>query len=94
MWDGEPVPDAEKLEAFKNEAFIKNNATEFIYNPKLRGRKDERGMIWVVPVFKLFDFTLNKIVNNNETGQVTEVTEERLRFPLPVSARVIGLLSE
>lgn len=94
LWDGAPVLDRDKLEAFTTDVFAKNNAAEFIYNFKLKGRAGERGMIWVVPIFKLFDCILNTTLKTDDAGQVVAVAEERVRFPLPVSARVIGLKSQ
>jgi hypothetical protein len=94
LWNGEPALDREKLEAFGTEAFVKNNAAEFVYNLKLKGRAAERGMVWVVPIFKLYEFTLNTISKTDDAGQVVAVSEEKVRFPLPVSARVIGLKSQ
>lgn len=94
LWNGEQALDAEKLGAFQTEALARENAGEFLFNLKLKGRAGERGMVWVVPTFKLFEFTLNTVSATNEVGQVTAVSEERVRFPLPVSARVLGLKSE
>lgn len=94
LWDGETILDHDKLEAFTTEAFAKNNGGEFTYNFKLKGRAGQRGMIWVVPIFKLYDFTLNTIQKTDDSGQVVEVAEEKVRFPLPTSARVIGLKSQ
>jgi hypothetical protein len=50
-------------------------------------------MIWVGPVLKLFSCKLNKIKTTNESGLVTEVEEEIIQFPLPVSVRIIGIKS-
>jgi hypothetical protein len=94
LWKGESVLDADKLEAFKTEAFAKNNATEFVYHLRLKGRAGERGMIWVIPTFKLAEFTLSMVQKINDAGQVIAVSDEKVRFPLPVSARVIGLKSQ
>ncbi len=94
LWNGETALDAEKLEAFRTEAFAKSNAGEFIYNLKIKGRAGERGMIWVIPIFKLTEFTLNAIQKTNDAGQVIAVSDEKVRFPLAVSARVIGLKSK
>jgi hypothetical protein len=94
LWDGAPALEPDKLEAFTTDTFAKNNAAEFIYNFKLKGRAGERGMIWVVPIFKLFDCTLNTIQKTDDTGQVVALAEEKVRFPAPVSARVIGLKSQ
>lgn len=94
LWNGAPALDRDKLEAFNTNTFAKNNAGELIYHFKLKGRAGERGMIWVVPIFKLFEFTLNTVQKTDEAGQVVTVGEEKVRFPLPVSARVLGLKSQ
>lgn len=94
LWDNSPALAPDYLEAFNTEAFAKNNAGEFVYRFKLKGRAGERGMIWAVPVFKLFAFTLHRIDKLDDTGQVVAVGEEQIRFPLPVSVRVLGLKSQ
>jgi hypothetical protein len=94
LWTGETALNAEKLEALKTSDFAKNNATEFIYNFKLKGRTGERGMIWVAPIFKLYELTLATITNTDYCGQVTAMSDETVRFPLPVAARLIGLKSK
>jgi len=86
------LPD-EKRDALKNILFITSNASECIYHAKLRGKASQRGMIWVGPVLKLFSCKLNKIKTTNESGLVTEVEEEIIQFPLPVSVRIIGIKS-
>jgi hypothetical protein len=94
LWDNAAPLDPEHLEAFKTDAFARNNASEFIYNFKLKGRSGQRGMIYVVPVFKLFNFTLGAVKKTEETGQVSAVSDEKVAFPLPVSARLLGLKSK
>ena len=94
LWNMGAALDRDRLGAFTTETFARNNAGEFVYNLKLKGRAGERGMIWVVPIFKLFEFTLNAIQNTNDAGQVLSMAEESVRFPLPVAARVIGLKSQ
>ncbi len=94
LWDGESALNAEKLEAVKSESIARTNAGELVYNVKLKGKAAERGLVWVIPVFKLFEFTLNLLSKTNESGQVVAVTEQKARLPLPVSARIIGLRSQ
>jgi hypothetical protein len=94
LWPDQPTLDPEKLEAFKTDTFAKNNAGEFIHRFRLKGNAGQRGMVWVVPIFKLFDCTLNFIQKTDDTGQVTAVAEERVRIPLPVAARALGLKSQ
>jgi hypothetical protein len=93
LWNGDAVLAPDKLEAFKTESFAKSNAREFVYRLKLKGRAADRGMVWVIPTFKLTEFTLGSALKTNEDGQVIAVSEEKVRFPMPVSARVIGLKS-
>ena len=94
LWNGGSPLDADRINALKTEAFASNNAGEFIQNFKLKGKAADRGMVWVVPVFKLFELTLSAVSHVDGTGQVTAMSEEKARFPLPVSARVIGLKSK
>ena len=93
LWDAQPL-DAARLEALSTAAFAKANAGELVRNLKLRGRASERGLIWVIPTFKLFELTLGTAQTSDATGQIVAVSEETVRFPLPVSARIIGLKSQ
>jgi hypothetical protein len=92
LWGGAAL-ETDKLEAFKTESFAKDNTREFVYRLKLKGKAADRGMVWVIPTFKLTEFTLGSAVKTTEDGQVMEISEEKVRFPLPVAARVIGLKS-
>lgn len=94
LWEGESALERDRLEAFMTEDFARNNAAEFVYNLRLKGRAGERGMVWVAPVFKLFECTLAAVSKTDEAGQVVATAEEKVRFPLPVAARVIGLKSQ
>jgi hypothetical protein len=91
LWDKQTPLAPEKLNAFKTVSFATTNANEFIFTVKLKGKASDRGMVWVVPVFKLINFTLGNVKTINDCGQVTEVTDEQVQFPLPVSARILGL---
>ena len=93
LWEGAaPLSDAQ-LDAFKSEAFARESAAELVYPLKLQGRAGERGMVWVIPSFKLVEFTLGTVSATDEAGQVIELADEKVRFPMPVSARLIGLKS-
>jgi hypothetical protein len=93
LWNGPPPLDPAKLEALGARSFLHSAAREFKYNFKLKGRAGQAGMIWVVPIFRLFGLTLSAVVAADETGQVTTTSEEDVQFPLPVAARLIGLKS-
>ncbi len=94
LWKNELPLRPEQLEAISTQPFVQNHACEFIDQLQLKGRARERGMIWVVPIFRLFELTLNTVGGTDESGQVVAVTEEQVRFPLPSSARVMGLKSQ
>lgn len=94
LWNGETVLDGEKLGALNSDMIARKNGSEFTYHLRLKGRAAERGMIWVIPIFKLFSFTLGSAQKTDESGQIVDVKEENVRFPIPVSARVIGLKSQ
>jgi hypothetical protein len=94
LWPGSAPLDREHVEALQTDAFARNNGGEFIYHFKLKGKAAERGMIWVVPVFKLFNVMLGTAQKTDETGQVTAIADETIHFPLPVSARIMGLKSQ
>jgi hypothetical protein len=93
LWGEAAGLDAERLEAFGAPEFLDRNAGEFRYRFQLKGRAGQRGLIWVVPVFKLFRFKLGSVVRTDAHGQVLEAAGEETRFPLPVAGRVIGLKS-
>lgn len=94
LWSGEQPLSAERLAALNVPDLLNGGAGELLKRLKLRGRKAERGMIWIGPVLKLVEFVLCKAQGIDETGQVTNVAEETVRFPLPVAARVLGLKSQ
>jgi hypothetical protein len=94
LWNGQSPLDADHLSAFNAHAIMHGSSGEFISSIKLKGRANERGMVWVIPVFRLAEFTLSAVQKTDDSGQVVAVTNETVRLPIPVSARVLGLLSQ
>ena len=92
LWNRQPLSD-DQLSALKNRSIVHKNSGEFVYRLQLKGMRKERGLIWILPVLKLYEFNLGKITKTNEAGQVLETQEEKVMFPVPVAARVIGLKS-
>jgi len=94
LWNGETPLSADRLAAINLPAFARDNATEAVHRLRLEGKARQRGMVWVGPVLGLVDLTLGSASAIDDSGQVTAVAEEKVRFPLPVAARVIGVRSE
>jgi hypothetical protein len=94
LFGGQTPLDAERLAALRADAVAHAESGEFIARIKLKGRANERGMVWVVPVFRLAEFTLSAIQKTDDSGQIVAVTNETVRCPIPVAARVLGLRSQ
>jgi hypothetical protein len=93
LWDGQSPLDAEHLAALQSDAIAHANSAEFVTNLRLKGRAGERGMVWIVPVFRMVQFTLSSVQKTDDAGQVVAVADETIQFPMPVAARVLGLTS-
>jgi hypothetical protein len=93
LWDGEPALDADHVAAFRTAGFAEQAASDAVTAVKLEGPRDERGVVWVVPVLKLVDYTLGAVGATDEHGQVTDVKDEHAHLPLPVAIRVLSLRS-
>jgi hypothetical protein len=81
------------LDALNTDAFGRTAAGEFVTNLRLKGKARDRGMVWVVPILKLFSIQISSVAAIDDTGQVVSVNNEDVLFPLPISARIIGLKS-
>jgi hypothetical protein len=86
--------DPDRLAALRSHAVAHAESGEFIASIKLKGRANERGMVWVVPVFRLAEFTLSAVQKTDDSGQVVSLADETVRYPVPVAARVLGLRSQ
>jgi hypothetical protein len=93
LFDKASPLDADKFHAIATSEFAKANGSELTYPLKLRGKAGVRGAVWVVPVFRLFEIKLGSVQKPDASGQVVGIGEDSVRFPLPVSVRVIGLKS-
>jgi hypothetical protein len=91
LWDGEAPLDPERLDAFRTADFAKASSGELVDHVKLNGRHGERGLVWVVPVFQMVNYTLGTVQSTDDAGQVTAIAAEPARMPMAVAARVLGL---
>jgi len=93
LWPGGQPLVSGQLEALKTAQFAAANAMHMVFTTRMKGRARERGIVWIVPTFKAFELILQQAGNTDSKGQITLVTEQKVLFPLPVNARVIGLKS-
>lgn len=93
MWDGVSPWDSGKLDALRLDAFVVAGGGQFMQSVRLKGRKRQTGMIWVIPILDLFEVRLGTVQQVDEFGQVTALEEQPVLFPLPVAARLLGLKS-
>jgi hypothetical protein len=93
LWSGEQPLDADHLAAFRTVGFARRSASDAVVSVRLDGPKDERAVVWAVPVMKLVDYTLGSVTATDENGQVTAVQDEHAHFPLPTAVRVLALRS-
>jgi hypothetical protein len=93
LWDlNEPLsPDI--LTALGAKAFLDETGGEIIQRLEMTGRAGERGMVWMIPTFRLFDIPLSKVDETAPSGQVTKVSDLSVQLPLPTGVRALGLKS-
>lgn len=93
LWSGERPLDGDRLAAFETAAFARLNGSDVVTSLKLDGHREQRGLVWVVPVFKLVDHTLGTVGSTDSSGQVTATGEEHASLPLSVAVRILELVS-
>ncbi len=91
LWPAHAMLDADQLQALSTAQFIQTNATDTISRVRLKGNAGQRGMVWMVPVFNLTQCGLARVTQVAASGQVVQVRDETVGFPLPVALRVLGL---
>ncbi len=88
--NAQQLSDAE-LEALSGGDFVErfNQAAQF--SGKLKGRKGERGALWVYPEFKIQTLVLTRAEEVDENGNVRALNETRVKFPMPVMMHFVGV---
>ncbi|MEV6598584.1 hypothetical protein AB0M36_17160 [Actinoplanes sp. NPDC051346] len=94
LWTGQQPLPPEVLQALATQEFARRTAGEVVQALRLKGGKRERGMIWVVPVFNLREIRLGSVDATDDAGQVTTVSEQQARFPVPCAVRVLAMKSD
>ncbi len=85
-----PLSDAE-LEALSGTDFVERFNQGAQFSGKLKGRRGERGALWVYPEFKIQTLVLTRADDVDENGNVRSLNESRVRFPLPVLMHFVGV---
>lgn len=87
--NGKPLPEAQ-LAALSSSDFVSRFNTAARFRAALSGKPGITGALWVYPEVKLHEVVLFKAASTDADSHVRELTEERVRFPIPVSVHVIG----
>jgi hypothetical protein len=90
--NGKPLPEAH-LSALSSSDFVARFNTAARFRAALSGKPGVTGALWVYPEVKLHEVVLFKAASTDADSHVRELTEERVRFPIPVSVHVIGARS-
>jgi hypothetical protein len=59
-----------------------------------RGRDGEGASLWAYPVVKLQRVKLKKVESTDDTGHVTQMSDQVVDFPMPVLMHLVGLKAE
>jgi hypothetical protein len=89
-----PAVDAERLAALRSPDFRRRFAQAALARLTLRGRSGERAALWVYPEMKLQRVVLKRAAAVDGSGQITELAEEAVTFPMPVLAHFIATKTE
>ena len=88
---GETQLGEAELEALSGDDFVERFNQGAQYSGKLKGRRGERGALWVYPEFKIQTLVLTRADDVDEHGNVRALNETRVRFPLPAMVHFIGV---
>jgi hypothetical protein len=85
-----PTLSLEHLAALMSDEFETQMNQEANFQIALKGKKDERGVVWVYPEITIHEVILKKIIAVNENGQVSSTADEHVFFPRISSFHFIG----
>lgn len=93
MFDKGVQLDPEIFHVIATSSFAQAGSGEVTYPLKLKGKAGQRGVVWMIPIFRQFEVVLGTTQNADPSGQITAVGEQKVQFPLPVAIRALGLRS-
>jgi hypothetical protein len=89
-----PALDGEHLAAIRSPDFRRRFAQAALARLTLKGRAGERAALWVYPEIKLQRIVLKRAAAVDGAGQITELAEEPVVFPMPMLAHFIATRTE
>jgi hypothetical protein len=90
---GTPLSDAE-LAGLATRAFTDRFGQAARSQVRFRGRPGDSSALWVFPEVKLDQVVLRRAEVVNDAGHVLRFSEQRVRFPVPALAHLIGVVSQ
>lgn len=87
--NGKPLMESQ-LGALASSDFVSRFNTAARFSADVSGKAGLSAAIWIYPEVKLHEIVLFKAASTDADSHVRELTEERVRFPIPVSIHVIG----
>lgn len=87
--NGKPLTESQ-LSALSSSDFVSRFNTAARFSAALSGKAGVSAAIWIYPEVKLHEVVLFKAASTDADSHVRELTEEKVRFPIPVSIHVIG----
>lgn len=92
LWDMPELP-SEHVAALGDAAFLARTGGEAVRRIDMKGRSGERGLVWMIPTFRLVDVQLSRVKDRGVAGDVVAVEDETVQLPLPVALRVLAMKS-
>lgn len=92
LWELPELP-AETVTALSDQAFLAQSGGDVVRRITMKGRAGERGLVWMVPTFRLVDIQLSRVKERGVAGDVTAVEDVVVQLPLPAALRVLAMKS-
>lgn len=87
----QPTLDDNVLRALVSPDFVERFNQAAQHQGQIRGRPGETASLWVYPEFKLQTLVLVRASQVNEHGNIGELSEERVQFPMPAMMHFVGV---
>lgn len=92
LWELKEL-STEQVTALGDAEFLARSGGEAVRRIEMKGRSGERGLVWMIPTFRLVDVQLSRIKERGVAGDVVAVEDETVQLPLPVALRVLAMKS-